>query len=175
MTTQTSAQHSAGRWVPCSLIATAAIIAVVVLVALGLDSPGPAARHYPYWEATLQLDFRPGFWLEGPHEYTLTVDCPGSTHDLAATISFTVSPTSPHRTGRVFLRTDGLHSVKRRPATVDLLHPDQPSSALVVLELPTLEEAEECEAFITWDGFPKKPLNTRHIFKYADPSEFINW
>ncbi len=127
-------------------------------------APDVTSNGLPSVDVKFELQFLPGFWSEGPHQYTLSYTCPRWSFPVTAAHSFQVSASSTSPAGHVYLRPDGLMISKSGPdAAVTQFNPSQPSSALVLLDLAPESAAEECTAFINWDGF-SMPLPRTDIY-----------
>ncbi len=124
-----------------------------------------------YTEVTFERQFGSGFWAEGPHEYTLAIDCPGSENDLRATQSFQVSTDAPRHSDRVLLRTTGLRTQGARAGTLTEFHPDDVSAAWAIVQLGRQEDAEACRVSVAWDGGQPQALNLIDSMNVA-PDEY---
>ena len=112
-----------------------------------------------YTEVSFQRVFGPGFWAQGPHEYSLAIDCPGSKNDLRATQSFQVSTGAPQHSNTVLLRAAGLRSKGIRAGTLDEFHPHDISAAWAIVQLGRREDAEACRVSVAWDGGQPEALS----------------
>lgn len=109
------------------------------------------------WAVPYRYEFpKDWLWSVGPHSYTLTLDCPGSARDVDASAQFAVSRDARPTSLAVYLRPEGPFSSDLLPLPATVIHPSQPTLALVTLIRLDFSEAQAlsgaaCVGEITWD------------------------
>ncbi len=136
------------------------VIPAVMAGDTSLLDPDVKHQGYPLVYVRFERGFPPRFWSAGAHAYTISVDCPGFSHDLTVTHAFVASAASASPSGNVYLRLKGVMIGRpRHYALVTDFDPARSSTALVILELdPPESAARECVASISFDGSERWPL-----------------
>ena len=145
------------------IVVGAVIIVLAVIDHSPNDDNADRSRVYAY-------EFEAGFWsVEGPHEYTLSVNCPPSLLGQLRLIQpFMVSSAAQLRTRPLYFSYNGIRDdVVDGQKVAEPIHPSQLTIAAVRLAKRTrsfLDRVqEECAMSISWDGGLPHPLQAGPI------------
>lgn len=126
----------------------------------GIDLPPaslPDALEESIWAIAFSHEFEPGFWEEGPHAYSLHLQCEPAMDQPLDTeeLPFVSDPGAPMFTTPVYLRLGGLARSQFAPPSLNTIHPDQPTKAIVTVigvAEQDIEAASECAGEIRYDA-----------------------
>ena len=126
---------------------------------------GPADGAGDDWFVSFEYHFPPASWHNGQHQYLLEYDCPSTGEHDRESHTFLVSDDSKPSSAPVYLRIDGLYTVRAGSFQADpndTIHPSRETIAVVMFLNRTWEEAvlasQECKATINWDEASSQAL-----------------
>jgi len=122
------------------------------------------------WAISFIHEFPENAWAEGAHRYQFFARCPVITLEDVSTewVFFKVTEEEKIYEDPIFLRINGLSQGVLAPVTMDTVHPEQPTVAVItflgvsdhIAELA----AENCEVFVRWDDKPPQQLTIGGVF-----------
>ncbi|MFZ0014926.1 MAG: hypothetical protein WAL25_12525 [Acidimicrobiia bacterium] len=126
----------------------------------GIDLPPASMPHElepGFWAVSFAHDYEPGSWAEGPHHYTLSLDCDVILDEPLASgqLGFAVRAEA-QAFPRVFMRLTGLGSSLVGPTDLLTIETDQPATAVItvlgVAEADAEAASDGCAGQVVIDG-----------------------
>jgi hypothetical protein len=113
------------------------------------------------WAISFEYSFPQNSWAEGVHRYQFYVQCPViDQNDFSSEwILFDVSEDAQRYDQPIYLRLSGMSTGILSPQNILIIHPDQPTTAIITflgLTEDIARQASDCEGLIRWDD--KNPV-----------------
>ena len=122
------------------------------------------------WAISFEYQFPPNSWAVGVHRYQFYIQCPVvNQEDFSSEwVLFDVSEDAILYNQLIYLRLSGLSTGILAPSDLLIVHPDQPTVAIITflgLTEDVAKQASECEGLIRWDDKPPWLLTPGEPFR----------
>ena len=140
----------------------------------GIDLPSalmPEKFETSIWAVDFRHDFEPGFWDEGRHFYTLSLQCDIAMDDPLQTdvLTFTTNSRTQVFDHHVYIRLVGLSDSQTGPRNLVTISTEQPTTAAITLVGIAEENAraasQECAGELSYDGVGTASLTAGDPFR----------